>query len=265
MMMGQLQEAHGVLGIRLCWTPAHQGRRCLTDLDTSGDCVSCSDTEEVSIQTAHKKYRRVRGSSKLGKGSIWTEAQLKRINDSHQDVWEHGHESVRSEQKHPLAEDCNSFQMWKMTLRTEQQLHITEATSSKIHTRESEAKTHERVRNMELLLKQYHTHHYWFYEKGMTRVIVGLQRLHFSDVFWCSNVTASVGLKSFCPWWFKFGGNTETIATNLREVHCWKAIACDLCKAFASMLAQIILEHCLGCKVTLHKKKSKAKKQAKAS
>ena len=40
-------------------------------LDTaSGDCLSCSDTDEVSAWTAQKRYRkRVRASCKLSKGS----------------------------------------------------------------------------------------------------------------------------------------------------------------------------------------------------
>ena len=51
-----------------------------SDMDTaSGDCVSCSDTDEVSVQTSQKKYqRRVWASCGLYKGSIWTEAQLKK-------------------------------------------------------------------------------------------------------------------------------------------------------------------------------------------
>ena len=134
-----------------------------------------------------------------------------------------------------------------------------------IYTRESEAKTHDMVKILVLLLKQYHTHYYQLYEKGTTRAMVGLQGLHISNAFWCSNMSASVGLKSFCPWCFKIGCNTETIATHLREVHYQLAITCNICKTFASMLAQIVLEHLSGCKVKLHKKKSKAKDQEKAS
>ena len=60
-----------------------------SNLDTaSRDCFSCSDTEEVSIWTTWKRYRkRVRVSCKLSKGSYWMEAQLKRISNCHQDVW----------------------------------------------------------------------------------------------------------------------------------------------------------------------------------
>ena len=35
----------------------------------------------------------------------------------------------------------------------------------------------------------------------------------------------------------------ETIATHLREVHYRLAIVCDVCQSFASMLAQVVLEH----------------------
>ena len=141
-----------------------------------------------------------------------------------------------------------------MMVRTDQLLHIIEGTGSKIYARDLEAKTHGKAKTLVLSLKQYHTHYYQFYEKGMTRVMVGLQGLHKSDAFQWSNVSASVGLKLFCPWCFKLGGNTETVATHMREVHYWLTIACNICKAFASMLAQIILEHCSGCKVKWYKK-----------
>ena len=43
------------------------------DMDTaSGDCVSYSGIDEVSVQTAHRKYRkRVWTSCRLRKGSLW--------------------------------------------------------------------------------------------------------------------------------------------------------------------------------------------------
>ena len=82
------------------------------NLDTaSGDCLSCSDTDEVSIQTAQKRYRkRVRVSCKLSKGSDCMEAQLKRIGDCHWDNWGHDLATVKSERKHALAEDQDSFE-----------------------------------------------------------------------------------------------------------------------------------------------------------
>ena len=94
-----------------------------------------------------------------------------------------------------------------------------------------------------LSLKWFHAHYYRLYEKGTARAMVGLQGLHSSDAFQQLNVLASVGLKSFCPWCLKFGGNTETIATHLREVHYRLAIACDVCQSFTSMLVQMVLEH----------------------
>ena len=63
--------------------------------------------------------------------------------------------------------------------------------------------------------------------EGTTRAMVGLKGLHTSDAFQHLNISASVGLKPFCPWCFKFGGNTETFTTHLREVHYRLARVCD--------------------------------------
>ena len=93
-----------------------------SDMDTvSGDCLSCSDTDDASVHTTHKKYRkRVQASCKLSKSNIWMETQQKRINNSHQDIWGNDHKINRTEQKHALAEDHTSFKMQIMTTRTDQ-------------------------------------------------------------------------------------------------------------------------------------------------
>ena len=122
------------------------------------------------------------------------EAQLKRVSENCQDMWGHNHECVRAEWKcnHALltAANCplhlgghNSLEMQSMMIITDQLLYIAEATSPKIHTRESEVETDGRVRTLVLSLKQYHAHYYWCYEKDTMRVIVGLQGLHTSDSF----------------------------------------------------------------------------------
>ena len=51
-----------------------------SNMDTaSRDCVLCSDTDKVAIQTTHKKYqRRVQAYCRLSNGNLWTEAQLKK-------------------------------------------------------------------------------------------------------------------------------------------------------------------------------------------
>ena len=180
-------------------------------------------------------------------------------------MWGHDHECVRAEWKCTLVEDCNSFEMQKRMTRIDQLLYIIEATGSKIQTRELEAETHGRAKTLVLSLKQYNAHYYQFYEKGTMRAMVGLQGLCTSDAFQHSNVSSSVGLKSFCPWCFKLGGNTEMVATNLREVHYHLAITCNICKTFASMSAPVILGHCSGCKVKSYKKKPKAKEQEKST
>ena len=209
--------------------------------------------------------KRVQASYKLSKSNLWMETQQKRINDSHHDVWVNDHKIIRTEQKCTLAEDHTSFEMQNKTGRTNQLLCITEATGSKIYTRESESETHSKVKALVLSLKQYHTHYYRFYKKGTTRAMVGLEGLHMSNTFWHSNVSARIGLRSFYPWYFKLGRNTETIAIHLREVHYHLAISCDLCQLFTSMSVQVVLKHHYGCKIQSHKKKSKVREQEKAS
>ena len=44
----------------------------------SGDCITCLDTEEVTVRTVQKKFqRKVRVSCSTAKGCLWSEAQLK--------------------------------------------------------------------------------------------------------------------------------------------------------------------------------------------
>ena len=124
-------------------------------------------------------------------------------------------------------------------------------------------------------------HYYWLYKKGTTRAMVGLQGLHSGKAFRGSNVSSSVGLKSFCPQLFKLGWNTEMVATHLWEVHYRLAITCDLCRLFIGVSTQSVLDHGSGCKAKCakqhaeqeehekanrsHKKKSKSQEQEKAS
>ena len=102
-------------------------------------------------------------------------------------------------------------------------------------------------------LKQYHAHFYLLYEKGMTSGVVSLQGWHSGNAFRHPNVSASVGLKSFCPWYLKLGGNTETITIHLWEVHYRMAIMYKICWEFACMSAQNILDHHSWCKVQCDK------------
>ena len=95
--------------------------------------------------------------------------------------------------------------------------------------------------------------------------MLGLQGLDTSDTFWCLNISAGVGLKSFCPWCFKQGGKTEIIAIHLREFHYHLEIACDICQLFATLSTQVVLEHHSRCKVRSHKKEWKVMEEEKAS
>ena len=237
-----------------------------SNLDTtSRDCLSCLDADDISIRTAWKKYKkRLSASCKPSKGSDWTETQIERIGDSHQNIWGHDHKILRAEWKCALVEDCTSFEMGRMTVRTDQLLCIAEATGSKIYTSKSEVWSCSPAKALVLSLKQFHAHFYRLYEKATTRAMVGLQGLHSSNAFWHPNVSTSMDLKSFCLWCLKFGGNTKTITTHLREVHYRLAIACFVCWAFASMSTQVVLEHQSRCRTKSHKE-SKMKKQDEAS
>ena len=180
-------------------------------------------------------------------------------------MWVKDHKIVWMEWKCTPAGDHMSFEMRKMMTRVDQMLCIAKATGTQIHTRESEVEAHGQAKYLVLSLKQYHANFYRFYEKGTSKAMVDLQRLHKSNAFWCSNVSVGVALRSFCPWRFKLGRSTETIAAHLREVCYRLVIMFDLCRSFACMSVQAILEHRPGCKVHLHKKKSKAKKQDRTS
>ena len=83
-----------------------------SDLESaSGDCLTCLDTEEVAIRTAQKRFwKKVWASCSIARGCLWSEAQLKWIQDSHQAVWESDHEIIWTEWELTLEEDCPSFQ-----------------------------------------------------------------------------------------------------------------------------------------------------------
>ena len=78
-----------------------------SNLDTaSEDCLSCLDTNKVSVRTACKKYRkRVRVSCKLSKGMDWK----KRVEGGCQDMWGHDHKIIRAKWKCVLADNHTSF------------------------------------------------------------------------------------------------------------------------------------------------------------
>ena len=89
--------------------------------------------------------------------------------------------------------------MHNMMVRTDQLLHIAEATNAKIYTWELENEAHGWTKTLVLSLKQYHAYYYQISEEGMTKSVIGLQGLHLGDTFRHSNMVSSVGLKLFCP------------------------------------------------------------------
>ena len=75
-----------------------------------------------------------------------------------------------------------------------------------------------------------------------------LQGLYLGDALRCLEISTGVGLNSFCPWSFKLGRKTKTIAIHLQEVHYRMAIMCNICQAITSITTQGVLDQHSGCK-----------------
>ena len=126
-----------------------------SDMESASQhCFVCLNTDKVTIRISQKKQRkRVQASCSLGKGGLWSEAQLKWIGNSCQAMWGHDHEISRTEEDCTLEEDHSSFEMHKTVVRTDQLLHIAEATNSKVFAWKSEAKAHGQMKALVLSLK----------------------------------------------------------------------------------------------------------------
>ena len=179
----------------------------------------------------------VRASCKVSKGSDLMETQMKQNqgqSSRHMGPWSQDCkdwvETHSSGGLHFLWNETDDDKNWPATLYSwnHRLQHL-------YHKVRGIAGTHGPAKALVLSLKQFHAHFCRLYKKGTTGAMVGLQGLHSTDTFWHPNVSASMDLKSFCPWYFKFRGNTKTIATHLRDVHYRLAIACDICHAFTSM------------------------------
>ena len=70
-----------------------------SDMDTATrDCISCSRQRwGVHTNCLQEVPDEGMGFCRLSKGSLWMEAQLKRISKNCQDMWGHNHECVRAE------------------------------------------------------------------------------------------------------------------------------------------------------------------------
>ena len=122
-----------------------------------------------------------------------------------------------------------------------------------IYPHEYEAEVHGRKKTLVQPLKQFQAQYYQLYEKGMSHTMVGLQGLYLGSAFRFPNISAGMGLKSFCPWCLKLGGNMEMITTHLHDNY-QMAIVSDICHEFANMTTQNVLYHWLRCKVKHNKR-----------
>ena len=183
------------------------------------------------------------------KQGLWVDAQLEQIGNNCTTVWGSNYKVIKTEWDLTLDRDPSSFKVSGMTVCTDQLMWIKEATHVRnIYPWEHEADISGRKKALVQSLKQFHTHFYQLYEKGMTHTTVVLQGLHLGSALKHPSICAGVGLKSFCLWCFKLSRSTEMVAIHLLEVHYQMAIACDICWVFASMTVQNIWDHQPVCK-----------------
>ena len=84
-----------------------------------------------------------------------------------QAVWGSDFSTVKEERDLTLKEDYSSFRVDKMAVWMDQLLKIKEATDMKnIHPREPEPDVHGKEKTLVQLLKQFHVHFYWLYERA---------------------------------------------------------------------------------------------------
>ena len=178
---------------------------------------------------------------------LWSETQVRLIKDSDQAIWDSDHEIVRAEWLITLRRITPPSKWIEWPPKPNNYFGSKRPPTLKFYKWESEAKVQGWKKTLMQSLKKFHACFYQFYEKSTTQANVSLQGLHMSNTFWWSNILASVGLKSFCPWCLKMGGNTETITVHLREVHYRMVNVCDICQSYTSMNTQVIPDHCSGC------------------
>ena len=159
------------------------------------------------------------------------------------------YEAIKTEWDLASDKDPTSFKVNRMMVCTDQLLQIKVTTNvRKISPQEHEVNVNGRNKALVWSLKQFYTCSHWLYEKGTTLTMVSLQGLHPGNALKCASISAGVGLKLFCPWCLKVGGNMEMITVHLKEGYYQMSVACDICWAFASMTIQNIQAHWSECK-----------------
>ena len=182
----------------------------------------------MAIRTTQKRFqKKVRASCSIARGCLWSKAQLKQIKDSCQAIWGSDHEIIWTEWKITLREESHFFWSEQDDCHNWPNFFKSKRPPTQKSTLESEAEAHGWKKTLMQSWKQFHAHTSINYMKRVWSA--RLQGIHMSDAFRCSNISASMGLKSFCPWCLKLGGNTEMTAIHLKEcIIGWQL--CDICQ-----------------------------------
>ena len=123
-------------------------------------------------------------------------------------MWGSDYQAIKTDWDLTLDRDPSSFKVSGMMVCTDQLLQIKATTNTRnIYPQEHEADINQWKKGLVQSLKEFHACYYQLYEKGMTHAMVGLQSLHLGNTLKHPSISAGVGLKLFCPWCLKLGGN----------------------------------------------------------
>ena len=124
----------------------------------TGDCLTCSDTEEATVKSTHKKFhKKVWASCRLTRQGLQKMVQMAQIGKSHQTVWWSNYRVVKTEWELAFNEDYGSFKVKKMMVWTDQLLCIKKATDMKnIYPWEHEAEVQGKKKTLVQSQKLFH-------------------------------------------------------------------------------------------------------------
>ena len=184
---------------------------------------------------------------------------------SHQAVWGRDFGSVQTEWKFALNEDYSSFEVNKMTVWTEPLIPIKEATGVKKSIFGS-LRPRSKGRRRPCCSHWNSSMHVSISCMRRAQPMPWLVYIGSiqANPLQQPNISTGVELKSFCPWCFKLGGNTKTIAIHARQVDYRMAIIWHICQVFACMSTQNILDHHSRCKIKWNNEQSECEGQEKA-
>ena len=104
----------------------------IPELVTGENCLTCSDTEDVTVKLAQKKFhKKVQASCGPTKQGLWKDAQLEQIGNNCTIVWGSDYKAIKTEWDLTLDRDPSSFEVSGMMVCISQIIWIKEATHAR--------------------------------------------------------------------------------------------------------------------------------------